>query len=511
MIVKTTIQRVCIVLAACVLGIATNGHTLRRSFPKDPPAKSQVHDCCKIHAFKLDFLRVPFKTSKSAASSSCASSHTMTGASPGPMLIDLFNLTVLLSSIVISVALWSRPHKVRVGRDGLEVTLKGQTSPAMIYWNVLQEVKFETTHALLGRRKLIVFISKSGRTLVVPWRALLVSVQPYKLIGIIKSLAPHVVVPPDVCVPAGERQSLIKAGERKLRYTELWLASLATPIKRQRNGQLGSGSILCNRKYEVAGRIGGGGQGSAYLAVVSRELNSDDQNRPGQEVVLKEYILPVGSTKSTRVADKFHQEASILSGLHHPNIVELLDHFVEDHRGYLVMEYIVGMTLQERIRVEGPLPEGLVVQLGLQLCDIMSYLHSRSPQVVHRDITPDNLILGYDGQIKLIDFNVAHQLESTTTVTVVGKHAYIPPEQFRGHPTPQSDIYAVGATLFYLLTGEEPTPITTSIPRTHRQSVSEAVNRLVQKATAIDCRTRYATALEFRRDLLKLHIKKRIA
>ncbi|MBI4533883.1 MAG: protein kinase, partial [Candidatus Melainabacteria bacterium] len=115
------------------------------------------------------------------------------------------------------------------------------------------------------------------------------------------------------------------------------------------------------------------------------------------------------------------------------------------------------------------------------------------PPVVHRDFTPDNLILGADGVLKLVDFNVAHQSESTATGTVVGKHAYIPPEQFRGKPSTQSDIYALGATVFYLLTGEDPEPISTSYPLLHSNEVSPALNEIVACATNIDTKVRYKT------------------
>src|SRR5262249_34843353 len=129
-------------------------------------------------------------------------------------------------------------------------------------------------------------------------------------------------------------------------------------------------------------------------------------------------------------------------------------------------------------------------------------LHGLSPPVVHRDFTPDNLILNVDGTLKLIDFNVARQsVESTTSGTVVGKHAYLPPEQFRGMPETQSDIYAMGATLHFLLTGADPEPISVSHPRQICSDVSEELNAVVEKSTALDLQKRYQSVAELKADL----------
>jgi serine/threonine protein kinase len=126
------------------------------------------------------------------------------------------------------------------------------------------------------------------------------------------------------------------------------------------------------------------------------------------------------------------------------------------------------------------------------MCEILSYMHAQTPPVIHRDFTPENLMFSSDGMLRLIDFNVAQQLDSTTTRTIAGKHAFIPPEQFRGTATVQSDIYAAGATLFYLLTGQEPEPISVSHPKTVEESVSEEMDETVARATALDVALRYS-------------------
>src|SRR6185295_5237035 len=151
--------------------------------------------------------------------------------------------------------------------------------------------------------------------------------------------------------------------------------------------------------------------------------------------------------------------------LQHSNIGQYYDIFVEYHRCYLVLEHINGKSLRAIVEESGPLGESQVVNLAKQMGEILQHLHGQSPPVVHRDFTPENLILDQDGTLKLIDFNVAQELEESATRTIVGKHSYLPPEQFRGKACPQSDIYALGATLYFLLTGEEPEPITVAHPQ----------------------------------------------
>lgn len=279
-------------------------------------------------------------------------------------------------------------------------------------------------------------------------------------------------------------------------YTELWLQALSAPPKRQRFQPLISGAMLREGHFQVLKTLGIGGQGQAYLA---------KDNISQQEVVLKEFILPVYVDVNVRrtALEQFENEAKILRQLDNPQIVKLVDFFVEDHRAYLVLEYIRGASLREIVRTQGALPENQVRALAVQMCAILSYLHKLSPPVVHRDFSPDNLVLNVDGTLKLIDFNVAKQsVESTTSGTVVGKHAYLPPEQFRGQPVVQSDIYAMGATLYYLLVGHDPEPIAVSHPATACEAVSEVLSSIVERATALDLQKRYQNVEELKQDLL---------
>lgn len=276
-------------------------------------------------------------------------------------------------------------------------------------------------------------------------------------------------------------------------YTELWLQALSAPPKRERLTPLISGAVLNEGTYTIVDQLGVGGQGTAYLSVMPG----------GERVVLKEFILPVYVDINIRrqSLERMQNEVQMLKKLDNDRIVKLRDFFIEDHRGYLVLELIDGDSLRTIVAKYGKMNEETVIGLMHQMCDMLEYLHSLSPPVVHRDFTPDNLILGSDGVLKLVDFNVAQQKDVTATGTVVGKHAYIPPEQFRGKPNHQSDIYAMGASVYYLLCGEDPQPITSSHPKESEPSVSGALDVIIARATALDTGYRYASAQELRAEL----------
>ncbi len=278
---------------------------------------------------------------------------------------------------------------------------------------------------------------------------------------------------------------------QKSSYTELWLQSLTSPPKRASVKPLTPGEKLREGQFEVLGRLGLGGQGTAYLCADS-----------GKKVVLKETILPTFVDQAARqhALSRFEKEARLLNEMDHPQIVKLTDYFIEDHRSYLVLEHIDGGNLKELVLHKGKLSEEDVRAYALQMCDILEYLHSLN--VVHRDFTPDNLMLSQNGVLKLIDFNVAKNEEAGITATVVGKHAYIPPEQFRGKPTHQSDLYAMGATLGFLLTAIEPTPITQSNPQKENEAVTDDLNSIIKDLTHLSETKRPLTIQIVRQRLL---------
>lgn len=293
---------------------------------------------------------------------------------------------------------------------------------------------------------------------------------------------------PDSEIKSDLAETLMPRQERS--HTELWLQSLASPPERKSLEPLETQQQIQDGRYEVIRRLGVGGQGRAYLCLE----NASVLGSHSQEVVLKETILPIYVQNAVRQQslERFQQEATMLQALDSDRIVKLLDYFIEDHRGYLVLEHVDGRNLKQLVQEEGPLGEDEVLSLAEQMAEILMYLHEK--QVIHRDFTPDNLIMGRNRQLKLIDFNVAQSTETGSTGTIVGKHAYVPPEQFRGKPTLQSDIYALGATLYFLATGKDPEPITESDPRKLNESISEVLAKVISDCTKLNTNRRVHSA-----------------
>lgn len=289
-------------------------------------------------------------------------------------------------------------------------------------------------------------------------------------------------------------------------HTQMWLDVLATSPKRLIESELNPGLVICNGRYKVIEQLAIGGQAIAYLA----EQVTSNPDVQGPKVVLKEFVLPAEASLrvSKKAFEAIEKESELLSKISHPRIVSMLDLFVDDQRAYMVLEHVPGKNLRKRVQESGTIGEVEVLDLALQMCDVLKHLHSLKPPVIHRDFTPDNLIWSAEGGIKLIDFNVAQTYDSNVTRTVVGKHSYIPPEQFRGKASPQSDIYAFGATLFYLLTGEDPEPISEAHPQDVLSVISNKMNQIVAKCTAQQLEERYQTIEELEADFAALQAQR---
>lgn len=304
--------------------------------------------------------------------------------------------------------------------------------------------------------------------------------------------------PPNTVSPeVGEKLSATESSS----YTELWLQALTAPSKRESLEPLPEGKELRNGAYKIAGQLGVGGQGTAYVAEFGTLQTTDaDCSEPGHKLslVVKEFVLPLYVDSNSRKAAlrSFLDEAELLKRLDHKRVVKLSDCFVEDHRGYLVMERVQGESLKNLVTAGGAFTESRVIELLHQMLDVLGYLHGQTPPVVHRDFAPDNLILGDDDVLKLVDFNVAQQAENTMTGTIVGKQAYVPPEQLRGMATPASDIYAMGATLHFLLTGVDPEPLSVSHPKKIAPHVTTKMDNIVARCTILDSAERFQSVGE---------------
>ena len=284
-------------------------------------------------------------------------------------------------------------------------------------------------------------------------------------------------------------------------YTELWLSSFSSAPQLEELTPLSPGAVLQHHQLTIKGRLASGGQAVAYLATWPQQE---------QLVVLKETILPI-YVKVAResVLAKFERDAKLLQALDHCQIVKLHDYFIEDHRAFLMLDYVEGMTLAAKVKEQGALDEQQTIHLLEQMLDILSYLHNRPVPVVHRDFTPDNLLINKDNKITLIDFDVAMIDEQSrkNKATIVGKQNYLPPEQFRGKPTIQSDIYAMGGSLFFALTGKEPEALQSSHPKNHQSNLSDAIDRLVATCTEPNSEQRFKNTSEIAAELLTMRGK----
>ncbi len=273
-------------------------------------------------------------------------------------------------------------------------------------------------------------------------------------------------------------------------FTELWEQEMQDHFSATNFVPLKKGKLLRSGRLHILMQIAAGGLAAIYLA----ETQDKDLR------VVKEASLPPTLDDKLREKAKelFAREATILQGLSHPKIARVLDYFVEDGRDYLILEFVPGHTLRQLVRQNGPMPEETVLNYALQIAEILEYLHSQSPPVIHRDITPDNLVLREDGQIVVIDFGAANQVLGTATGTMIGKQAYISPEQFRGRAVIQSDIYGLGGSMYFMLTGNDPEALSTSNPRSDNPEISPGVGELVAQCTDVDLNDRIATANDLR-------------
>ena len=197
---------------------------------------------------------------------------------------------------------------------------------------------------------------------------------------------------------------------------------------------------------------------------------AEDLRLPGRLCAIKEVQPEPGASPELQkqAQEQFLQEASILARLDHPNLPKVSDFFHDDGRDYLVMDYVPGKDLrqlsQESWGAGEPLAEAEVLKWAEQILDALIYLHEHDPPVVHRDIKPANIKLTPSNRIKLVDFGLVKLMDhdDARTITVVqgrGTALYTPLEQYGGdggHTDVRSDIYALGSTLYHLLTGQAP-------------------------------------------------------
>jgi serine/threonine protein kinase/ABC-type branched-subunit amino acid transport system substrate-binding protein len=265
-------------------------------------------------------------------------------------------------------------------------------------------------------------------------------------------------------------------------------------------GLLKPGDLLDRRRYRITKMIGKGGFGAVYKATDERFQN--------WIVALKEMSdAHLSANEKAKALQDFENEANLLVKLNHSNLPKVSNFFKTYGKAYLVMEFIEGKTLEkfQEDRYD-PLDEHQVMSWALQLCAVLDYLHTQSPPIIFRDMKPANVMITSKGEIKLIDFGIARffKVAGKKDTQRLGSPGYAPPEQYRGQTDARSDIYALGATLYDLLTKEQPpdsparqaNPSLFSSPSQLNPKVSPAVEAIILKAMALKPEDRYQTATD---------------
>ena len=262
-------------------------------------------------------------------------------------------------------------------------------------------------------------------------------------------------------------------------------------------------SYLLHSRYSIVSQIGSGGFGAVYQA--------RDTLFSNRLVAIKEMSQDGLSPRELAEATTaFEREALLLADLSHPNLPRIHDHFTENGRSYVVMDFIAGDTLEDYLdKVVQRLPVEATLEIGLQLCTVLDYLHAHQPPIIFRDLKPSNMMRTADNHLYLIDFGIARHFKPGKAKDTIplGSKGYAAPEQYgKAQTTPQSDIYGLGATLHQLLTGDDPslTPFHFEPVRLGKSPISTQLNALLEHMVEMEMSKRPASVAVVRQELQHL-------
>ena len=258
-------------------------------------------------------------------------------------------------------------------------------------------------------------------------------------------------------------------------------------------------------KYRIDSSLGSGGFGSVYLA---------EDTFIGKKVAIKVPHKQLGNI------EEMAKEPRLLASLGHPNIVTVLTAEKQDDIFFIVMEYVEGETLEAILAREGALSLTRALDFTCQICNAIDHAHKVG--ILHRDIRPGNMLVTPTGMLKVTDFGTSRFLEASAHgTTIIGSPPWMAPEQFQGRAVFASDVYAIGITMYQMLTGvlpyETPTPrdleriISGELvvaPRLKNPTIPKAINDIVLKALAPDLAVRYPRAADLLRDILAVQSRK---
>jgi WD40 repeat protein len=258
---------------------------------------------------------------------------------------------------------------------------------------------------------------------------------------------------------------------------------------------------LLKQRYRITGQVGKGGFGAVYKAA--------DLQFGNRLVAIKEMSQSgLSPQELVEATEAFKREALLLAGLTHPNLPRIYEQFTDIGRWYLVMDFIEGETLEEHLsKVKGgKLPVEKVLEIGVQLCMVLEYLHMRQPPIIFRDLKPANVMLTAYGHIYLIDFGIARHFKpgQAKDTTALGSTGYAAPEQYgKAQTTPRADIYALGATLHQLLSGNDPsdTPFQFASLQFLSHPILARLEKLIMQMVSMDANKRPANISTIKQEL----------
>lgn len=252
------------------------------------------------------------------------------------------------------------------------------------------------------------------------------------------------------------------------------------------------GAII-DGKYEILKQIGMGGMSTVYLAM-DQHLN--------KQWAVKEIRLRADDRESRVIIQSLIAEANLMKKLDHPALPRIVDIIDSRDTIYVIMDYIEGEPLSRILEREGSQPEEDVLEWARQLCDVLSYLHTRKPPVIYRDMKPGNIMIRPDGNIRLIDFGIAREYKEgkTSDTVALGTKGYAAPEQFggQGQTDARTDIYSLGVTLYQALTGQTPSepPYEFYPIRYWDPSLSGGLEKIIAKCVKPNPQDRYQTCAQ---------------
>jgi tRNA A-37 threonylcarbamoyl transferase component Bud32 len=346
------------------------------------------------------------------------------------------------------------PDWLKLSKLGIEFSAQGiiQKIAARLTGGVLPTVRWEGLKSVSLKRTAaggVVCLRFGERDVELNWQELSAATK-QNLFLVLSRYADASSISPEITYLQMQTLSGVEANPDS--FTHMWFREYESKFELSNRDALRPGALVAQR-FRVIVPLSMRGPVATYLAC----------DAAGRRVVLKEIAIcandRVDSTKQ-KMIEQFDREAAILSRLNHDQIVRISDHFIDNHRNYIVTDFVSGSDLRRLVNEHGPMSEADTVKVAKQLAEVLQFLHLQSPPVVHRDVSPENIMFDQQTEkVTLLDFGAANIFVTLATGTMIGKQSYMPPEQFRGKAEPKSDVYGFGATLFFLLTGEDPKPM----------------------------------------------------